>query len=141
MDFDGKVALVTGAGNGIGRQLALQLVGRGATVAAVDRDADRLQETAAMLAGKPATFHVVDVTDRDAVQRLASEVLAAHGALDVLINNAGIIQPFVKVADLELADIERVMGDAGRRRDEHRGQLWSRPRSGRRRERVQIDTC
>ena len=53
--------------------------------------------------------HVVDITDRTAVQGLPAEVVAAHGAVDGLINNAGIIQPFVPVAELDDAAIERVL--------------------------------
>ena len=53
--------------------------------------------------------HVVDITDRTAVQALPAEVVAVHGAVDGLINNAGIIQPFVPVAELDDATIERVL--------------------------------
>ena len=53
--------------------------------------------------------HVVDITDRTAVQALPAEVVVVHGAVDGLINNAGIIQPFVPVAELDDATIERVL--------------------------------
>jgi short-subunit dehydrogenase len=79
-------------------------------VAAVDVDADALQQTARLgaAAGRLST-HVVDITDRTAVEALPSAVLDAHGVVDGLVNNAGIIQPFVPVADLDYAAIQRVL--------------------------------
>src|SRR5690349_4825617 len=105
-----KVIVVTGAGSGMGRAVALELISRRARVAAVDRNAASLQETAALASGGRLTTHVVDVTDRAAVANLPAEVAAAHGAVDGLVHCAGIIQPFVKVKDLDDAAIDRVMG-------------------------------
>lgn len=105
-----KVWVVTGAGSGMGRELARQLVSRGARVAAVDRSADALAETAAMIgAGERVSTHVVDITDRVAVEALPAAVVAAHGAVDGVVNNAGIIQPFVPVADLDYEAVHRVL--------------------------------
>lgn len=110
MRLEGTTWVVTGGGNGMGRELVLQLLRRGARVAAVDMRADALQETAlAAGAGQRLSLHVVDVTDRDAVQRLVDEVQAAHGGVDGIINNAGIIQPFVGVAELDYPTIEKVL--------------------------------
>lgn len=110
MDLDGKVVVVTGGGNGIGRQTVLELLRRGARVAAVDIRQDSLDETAEMTVAKEglATF-VVDITDREAVEALPQEVISAHGVVDATINVAGIIQPFVKLNDLEYDAIERVI--------------------------------
>lgn len=110
MKVQGKVWVVTGAGSGMGRELALQLLRRGARVAAVDRAAEALTDLAATssAAGRLST-HVVDITDRAQVDALPEAVLAAHGAVDGLVNNAGIIQPFVPVADLDEATVRRVM--------------------------------
>lgn len=105
-----KVIVVTGGGSGIGRQLVLELMQRGARVAAVDIREEGLEETT-QLAGAPdrlATF-VADITDRRATEALPGQVIAAHGSVDGLINNAGIIQPFVKLDDLDYEAIERVM--------------------------------
>jgi short-subunit dehydrogenase len=64
---------------------------------------------AAGVARAHLSTHVVDITDRTAVQELPAEVIAVHGAVDGLINNAGIIQPFVPVAELDEATIGRVL--------------------------------
>jgi NAD(P)-dependent dehydrogenase (short-subunit alcohol dehydrogenase family) len=106
-----KVIAVTGGGNGIGRELVLNLVRRGARVAAIDIQRDRLAETLA-LAGDGrdrVSTHVVDITERDRVTALPDGIIAQHGAIDGVINNAGIIQPFLRVSDLDDAVIEKVM--------------------------------
>ncbi len=106
-----KVIVVTGAGSGMGRALVSALVSRGARVAAVDLNETTLMETAS-LAGQhreKISTHVVNVSDRQAVEALPAAVIAAHGAVDAVINNAGIIQPFVRLNDLEYDAIERVL--------------------------------
>jgi short-subunit dehydrogenase len=111
MEIQGKVFVVTGGGNGIGRELALQILKKGGRVAAVDISERGLQETAE-LAGEYKTkisTHVVNITDRAAVSALPEKVLAAQGVVDGLINCAGIIQKFVLVKDLAIEEIERVM--------------------------------
>ena len=110
MQINTKVFVVTGGGSGIGRQVVLGLVKRGARVAAVDLNEAGLAETARLAgAGERLTTHVVDVTDRGQVAALADEMLAAHGAIDGLLNVAGIIQPFVRVNDLDFSQMEKVM--------------------------------
>jgi NAD(P)-dependent dehydrogenase (short-subunit alcohol dehydrogenase family) len=87
----GKVVAVTGAGSGIGRALAMELVARGAHVAISDVNEVGLEETARLVrGGGRVTSHVVDVRDRAAVARYAAEAEAAHGGVDVIINNAGL---------------------------------------------------
>lgn len=110
MKLAGKVVVVTGAGSGIGRQVALQALGRGAKVAAVDLRQEGLDETAGLAAEvtEMAAFQA-DVTDRAAVEALPSKVTEAIGTPDAVIHCAGIIQPFVKLADLEYDAIERVV--------------------------------
>jgi short-subunit dehydrogenase len=106
-----KTILVTGAGNGMGRELVLQLLQREARVAAVDVNASALEETR-QLAGKSAirlSLHTLNISDKAAVEALPQAVLMAHGNIDGLINCAGIIQPFVKVNALDYESIERVM--------------------------------
>jgi NAD(P)-dependent dehydrogenase (short-subunit alcohol dehydrogenase family) len=110
MRVTGKVWVVTGGGNGMGRELVLEMLRRGARVAAVDRAADGLQETVALArAGERLSAHTLDITDREAVAALPEAVVAAHGTVDGLVNNAGIIQPFVPVAELDESVIARVM--------------------------------
>jgi NAD(P)-dependent dehydrogenase (short-subunit alcohol dehydrogenase family) len=110
MKVGGKVWVVTGAGSGMGRELTLQLLRRGARVAAVDLNAAHLEETAVLAAaGDRLSTHALDITDRAGVAALPAAVVAAHGAVDGLLNNAGIIQPFVPVGDLDDATIARVM--------------------------------
>ena len=111
MKVQNKVIVVTGAGSGMGRALTLRLVAMGAKVAAVDLNPDTLAETV-NLAGsnkEKISTHVVNVSDKGAVDNLPQAVIDAHGTVDSLINNAGIIQPFVKLADLDDRTIERVL--------------------------------
>lgn len=87
-----RVAVITGAGSGIGRELALELARRGATIAAVDVRPDGIEETVRLVQelGGAASTHVVDVSDADQMLALPDQVLAAHGACHILINNAGV---------------------------------------------------
>lgn len=111
MKIDNKVYVVTGGGNGIGRELVLQLLASGAKVAAVDVDEGGLQETWSLAGEKSDNLsrHIVDITDREAVYALPEAVIAKWGAVDGLVNNAGVIQPFVKSDQIEFEAIERVM--------------------------------
>lgn len=106
-----KVFVVTGAGNGMGREVALGLCRRGAHVAAVDVDRSRLFDTAecARASGHRMSTHVVDVTDRDAVAALPNQVLDVHREVDGLVNIAGIAHKFALFADLTADDLDRVM--------------------------------
>ena len=111
MKVQGKVIVVTGAGSGMGRELTLELLRRGASVAAVDMRQDTLEETKSLAganAGNVCTF-ILDVTNADAVAGLPNEVIAACGTVDALINNAGIIQPFVHIKDLSTEAARKVM--------------------------------
>ena len=110
MKVHGTTWVVTGGGSGIGRELVLLLLARGARVAAVDVRGDNLQQTAELAgASDRLSLHELDITDRVATQALVGDVVAAHGAVDGLINNAGIIQPFVPVNDLDYDVIDRVL--------------------------------
>lgn len=105
-----KVIVVTGGGNGIGQQTVLELLRRGARVAAADIRDDSLRSTADLAAaGDRLTTHVVDITDREATHAFPDKVIAAHGGVDGVINVAGIIQPFVKLAELDYEAIDRVI--------------------------------
>ncbi|MFO1406965.1 MAG: SDR family oxidoreductase [Steroidobacteraceae bacterium] len=94
MRLDGKVAVVTGGARGIGRAIAGALAARGASIAIVDRDAVELEQARSALAdaGHRATAHAADVGREPDVVAAMDAVVAAHGRLDVLVNNAGIIR-------------------------------------------------
>lgn len=105
-----KVVVVTGAGSGMGRELVLELLRRGAKVAAVDRNAESLEETRKLAASDRVATFALSVTDREAVFALPAQVEQKLGPADAIINCAGIIQPFVKLAELDDATIDRVFG-------------------------------
>ena len=92
MDFlKNGVAVVTGAGSGIGRALAQQLSAACSALAIADINEKSLAETAASLNGKAAiSTHVVDVSKEEAVKSFAEAVLARHGRVTLLVNNAGV---------------------------------------------------
>ena len=97
-----KIAIVTGAGSGIGRAVALALLRHGYAVALAGRRDTALQETAALAGGfsSHALTIVTDVTDADSVHRLFDEVIARHGRVDLLFNNAGQGAPPVPLDEL-----------------------------------------
>lgn len=90
MRFQGKVAVVTGAGQGMGRAIAHQLIQEGATVVAADVKEAGVQETLAMVNHTAGLARVCNIADSAAVAALFAEVDAKYGRLDVLVNNAGI---------------------------------------------------
>jgi 3-oxoacyl-[acyl-carrier protein] reductase len=90
--FEGRVAIVTGASQGIGEVIARDLAAEGAAVVLTDVQGDKLEAVARSIveAGGRAEAHVVDVGDGAAVERTVAAVAAAHGRIDHLVNNAGI---------------------------------------------------
>ncbi|HEX6421559.1 MAG TPA: SDR family NAD(P)-dependent oxidoreductase [Acidimicrobiales bacterium] len=104
-DLDGALALVTGAGSGIGRAIALELARKGARVLAVDLHGDAAEKAAAACgeAGPDARGFTCDVADEAAMAALAERVHADHGPLDVLVNNAGVGMS-ARFTDMELED-------------------------------------
>lgn len=111
MKVKDKVIVVTGGGNGLGREIVLNLLNKGAIVAAADINEEGLNETV-KLAGENKdrlSVYDLDITDREAVEKMPQRVIDNHGSVDGLINNAGIIQPFVKVNELDYKAIDRVM--------------------------------
>lgn len=111
MKVHNKVFVVTGAGGGIGSELVSTLLDRGARVAAVDLRQEYLQKlkVADVKFAENLSIHALDITDKIQVSQLPEKIVKAHGKIDGIINCAGIIQPFVKVNDLDFKTIEKVM--------------------------------
>ena len=106
-----RVAVVTGAGSGIGRATSVELARRGCQLALVDVDERGLRETAASLPsrhGRPSV-HVVDVADEGRMSSLPAAVVERHGACHILVNNAG-VTTFGRFEDEELGDTAWMMG-------------------------------
>ncbi|WP_040803917.1 SDR family NAD(P)-dependent oxidoreductase [Nocardia concava] len=103
-----RVVVVTGAGAGIGREMALLLGEAGASVVAVDIDEVTLNGTVGMVRGAEALGIVADVADADRMKEVAGEVVERFGGVDVLINNAGKLF-YGGVAQSEPEDFEAVM--------------------------------
>jgi short-subunit dehydrogenase len=110
-NFTDKVVVITGAGSGIGRALALQFAGRGAKLALSDINEAGLAETVDAVKGKGAEVKSdrLDVADRDAFEAYAAGVLAHFGGVNVVINNAGVALAG-DLVDLEWSDIDWIIG-------------------------------
>jgi uncharacterized protein len=110
MNFTDRVILITGASDGIGKRLALDLAARGAVIIGCGRSAERLGALLAELqCTSPRSITIrCDVGSRDEVRAMVAKVLAAYDAIDILINNAGIgmRQPFV---EMSVDTIEEIM--------------------------------
>jgi NAD(P)-dependent dehydrogenase (short-subunit alcohol dehydrogenase family) len=112
MDFKGKIALVTGAANGIGRATALAFSGAGAKLVLVDRDAAAGEATAGAIRqqGGDARFVAADVTRSADVQAYVKATLDAHGRIDCFYNNAGIEGTVAPTAEYDEAMFDAVIG-------------------------------
>jgi NAD(P)-dependent dehydrogenase (short-subunit alcohol dehydrogenase family) len=109
IDLEGKVALVTGAGGGIGRALAQMLASVGARVIVSDIDADTGTETMETIndARGEAMFVRSDVSDAQSVNALIETVISTYGRLDLAHNNAGLDGKFASITDTDEADFDR----------------------------------
>ena len=109
--MNGDLALVTGAGSGIGEAIARRLAGAGYRVVINDLLLDRAEQVAQSIAesGGEAFAAVADVTDEQSVDKLATEVVRRHGPIQVLVNNAGIADTLGGTVDKDVAAWQRVM--------------------------------
>ncbi|MGH8994651.1 MAG: SDR family NAD(P)-dependent oxidoreductase [Acidimicrobiales bacterium] len=110
-EFNGRVAAITGAGSGIGRALALALAGRGCHLALCDIDEPRLEETSQRCRayGVTVSAHAVDVAEESAVMAWATDAVAEHGAVHLLVNNAGVAL-IATVEEAKVEDLRWLMG-------------------------------
>jgi len=111
MKLDGKVAVITGGGHGIGRAIALRFAAAGAGVVVSGTSAEALEQTAQDLEarGARAISVIADVADEAAVEQLIARTIGAFGQLDILINNAGIAGPTAPVTEVKREDWERTL--------------------------------
>ncbi|AKE88081.1 MULTISPECIES: acetoin reductase [Rhodococcus] len=110
MSIEGKVALVTGAGQGIGRAIALRLATDGADIALLDVDGGKLAavEDEVRAAGSKAISVVADVTDREQIRAAVDRTETELGGFDIIVNNAGIAQ-VNPIADVTPEEVSRIM--------------------------------
>lgn len=109
MKVENKVIIVTGAASGIGKELVLQLLEKGASVAALDQNPSKLDELVAIARNERLATFVLDISEQDDVERIVQDVFERFKVVDGIINNAGIIQPFKRVNDLSYEMIDKVM--------------------------------
>jgi NAD(P)-dependent dehydrogenase (short-subunit alcohol dehydrogenase family) len=109
--LNGQICIVTGAGQGLGRAIALEMSREGAIPALVDRNPETLLQVAEDIArsGGRCTTHAFDVTDYDAYASTIADVLARHGRIDTLVNNAGINPATRSILDDTLEDWRRTI--------------------------------
>jgi NADP-dependent 3-hydroxy acid dehydrogenase YdfG len=112
VDDRGKgAAVVTGAGSGVGRAVAVELAKLGMRVGLMGRDRGKLEETAALIGGEPSRvwMEAVDVGDREGVEQAVGRIEEGFGTIDVLVCNAGVNVPKRALAELEPADWDRML--------------------------------
>lgn len=111
MKLKDRIAIVTGGGHGIGREIALALAQAGANVVISGRQNDVLQKTAAEIEslGRRALAIVTDVSDEASVNEMINTTVKTFGTIDILVNNAGIAGPTAPVTSLTLNDWDEVL--------------------------------
>jgi NAD(P)-dependent dehydrogenase (short-subunit alcohol dehydrogenase family) len=111
MRLNGKISIITGAGGGIGRTIAMRFAAEGSKVVIAGPTEEKVHRVAKEIntSGGQARAAVVDVADETGVKAMIAETIREHGGIDILINNAGIAGPTALVHNLALEDWERTM--------------------------------
>ncbi len=109
MKIKGKNVIVTGGASGVGKELTKQLLEHGCNVAAIDINKENLENLKKELDSKRLRTYVVDMGDVESIKAFRENYKKDYSDVDIIINNAGIIQPFVKVGELEDKTINKVM--------------------------------
>ncbi len=111
MELANKIAVITGAGSGIGRASSLKLAGNGATVVLVDFNKETGEETLKLVKeqGGEGIFVQADVSKTDDVQNYVNKAVETYGRIDIFFNNAGVIQKFAPFTSVEEPEYERIM--------------------------------
>jgi NAD(P)-dependent dehydrogenase (short-subunit alcohol dehydrogenase family) len=109
MEIEDKVAVVTGAGRGMGRAISLQLAEAGAHIAVSDINADSVEETATAVKalGRESLAVPTDMGDVDQIDRMIAQAKAAFGRIDIIVNNAGVTK-FLDIMDVVEADWDQI---------------------------------
>ena len=109
MEIKDKKVIITGAANGIGKEITKQLLAKGAYVFGLDINEESLKALKEELQNDKLKTYVVDMGSRESISNFKTEFLKENDGVDILINNAGIVQPFIPVQELDEKTIDRVM--------------------------------
>lgn len=109
MKYEGKVVVVTGAGSGMGRAMVGAFVAQGARVAALGRSADKIAETVSDLSSENAVAIRADVTNESDVKSAIDQIIAQWGRIDLLCNNAGVLDSYRPAHEVSLDEWNQVM--------------------------------
>ena len=109
MEIRNRNIIVTGAASGVGKELTKQLLQKGGNVAAIDINEDNLNTLKSELNSDKLKTYVVDMGSTDSIKKFRNDYKKDYSDVDIIINNAGIIQPFVHVENLDDATIDKVM--------------------------------
>ena len=109
MEIKGRNVIITGAASGVGKELTKQMLQKGGNVAAIDINEDNLNKLKKELNNDKLKTYVVDMGSNDSIKKFRSDYIKDYSDVDIIINNAGIIQPFVNVENLDDKTINKVM--------------------------------